>query len=101
MHYGTFYSVVDHKGEKHKPVQVWTGDYVNIQFGTLKNNPPFSDETKRLEILHRLNQIPGISIPNNAIDKYPSIALTKLRSESSLRQFLKVLDWVISEIKLT
>lgn len=99
--FGAFHPVVEHNSIEHKPLQVWTGDYVYIQLGAIKDNPPFNDEPKRLQVLHRLNQIPGVSIPEGAVDKYPSIALTKLRSESPLKQFLEVLDWVVGEIKST
>lgn len=58
-------------GIEHKPLQVWTGDYVYIQFGAIRDDPPFSDESKRLEMLQRLNQIPGVAVPESAVDKYP------------------------------
>jgi hypothetical protein len=40
---------------------VWTYGRVEVQFETLKNNPPFDDEAKRLELCRRLNEIPGVS----------------------------------------
>ena len=62
---------------------------------------PFSDEHVRRELLYRLNAIPGVTISDTAIDKYPSIALTTLNSEDALEQFLAVLDWVGQEIRAT
>jgi hypothetical protein len=99
--YGTFYPTLEHKGRLHKPVQVWTGDYINIQFGDMVTKPPFSEESKRSELLRRLNGIPDVAIPYKATDKYPSIPLSTLNSEIALKQFLEVLDWFVQEVKAT
>ena len=53
----------------------------------------------RLELVRRLNAIPGISIPEDVVDRYPSIYLSALKDEAVLKQFLAVLDWVIEEIR--
>lgn len=97
--YGTFYPVVAHEGTEHKPIQVWTGDYLYVLIGDLGSNPPFSEESKRSELVRRLNDIPGVAI--NAVDRYPSIPLTTFGSDSALKQFLEVLDWAVREIKAT
>ena len=67
----------------------------------MRTKSPFNDEPKRSEFLRRLNEIPGIIIPDNAIDKHPSIPLSTLNSEIALEQFLEVLDWFIEEVKAT
>lgn len=61
--------------------------------------PPFDDELKRLEFLRRLNEIPGVTIPDKAIDKYPSISLSTLNNKAALNQFLETLDWVVQEVE--
>lgn len=96
--YGTFSPTLDHEGMAHKPVQVWTDGSLPIWFGEMRNKPPFSDELKRLEILRRLNEIPGLDLTNTAIDKYPNISLSTLNSEAALKRFLETLDWVVEEI---
>ena len=98
-HYGTFSPAVVHKGVEHKPLQVWTGDYLYVQFGDMRSRPPFSDEHKRLEFLRRLNEIPDVTLPDEAIDKYPSMPLTPLNDEAALKRFLATLDWVVQEIR--
>ena len=65
----------------------------------MRTKPPFSDELKRSEVLRRLNEIPGITIPDQAIDKYPSLPLSALRNEATLKQFLEILDWIVQEVK--
>lgn len=99
--YGTFTPVIDHGGAEHKPIQVWTGDYFYVMFGDMKNQPPFTDERKRLELLSRLTDILGVTMPDKAIDKYPSIPLTAIGSGNSRARFLEVLDWIVREIRAT
>ena len=65
----------------------------------MKRNPPFSDESKRREILCRLNQIPGIELPADNIDKYPSFDLAVLADEQVRNQFLNVIEWAVDRIK--
>jgi hypothetical protein len=65
----------------------------------MKNSPPFNEETNRVELLRRLNETPGITIPQDAITRRPSVPLSLLRDDNVLRQFLSVLDWLISEVK--
>jgi hypothetical protein len=65
----------------------------------MKGKPPFSDESKRRELRDRLNQIPGVKIPENAITGRPPIRLELLTKEAVLKQFLDVLDWCIEQSK--
>ncbi len=51
-----------------------------------------------LLLLARLNAIPGVSIPESAIDKRPSIPLAALINEHPLYQVLSVLDWCVEQI---
>lgn len=99
--YGTFTPVIEHRGAEHKPIQVWTGDYFYVTFNDLMTQPPFTDEHERLELLRRLNNLSGVTIPRSAIEKWPSIALTTLNNEANLAQFLEVLDWIAQEIRTT
>ena len=97
--YGTFSPTSDHKGTEHKPIQVWTRDYLYVQFGDMQSKPPFGDERKRLEILRRLNEIPGITIPGEGITKYSHIPLSVLNNEATLNQFIETLYWFVQEVK--
>jgi hypothetical protein len=96
---GSFCPVIDHEGIDFPLVLVWTSGNVQIQFGVLKTRHPFDVESKRIELLHKFNEIPGISIPEDAFDRYPGLPLSILKEESVLRQFLETLDWFIQEIK--
>ncbi len=96
---GSFFPVIDCGPIAHSTVAVWTYGSVEVQFQTLKARPPFDDEAKRLELLHRLNDIPGVSIPETEIGHRPSFPLSALVEEQTQAQFLAVLNWVLDEIR--
>jgi hypothetical protein len=98
---GSFYPMLDHNDETYYPIAIWTYGKIEIQFQWLMNRSAFSDETKRRELLNRLNQIPGVNIPENAITRRPNIFLSTFKDASSLRQLLETLDWVVQEIEST
>ncbi len=96
---GSFYPVLDLNGEQYYPFAIWTYGKIEIQFQWLMNKSPFNDEMKRKELLKRLNQIPGVEIPEKAITRRPNIFLSTFKDASSLRQLLETLDWIVGEIK--
>jgi hypothetical protein len=96
---GSFFSMIDHEGQPHWLIAVWTYGRVEIQFQMMKKQPPFSDEKQRLEFLAMLNAIPGVSIAPSSITIRPSIPLTVFEQETSLESFLKALDWAVAQIR--
>ncbi len=85
----------------HNPITVTVGSKVprvEIKFGRMKNRNRLPDE-KRIEILRRLNEIPGVNLPQDSIGRYPSIPLSTLASGSALEQFLRAIAWTIEEVK--
>ncbi len=96
--HGSFIPVLDHKGMSNYPFVIYTYGRVEIQFQHMKARP-FDDETKRLELLHCLNEIEGVDIPADKITKRPSIPLSALRSAAALKQFFQAFDWYVQEVK--
>ena len=96
---GSFFPVLDRRGEWHTVIAVWTYGRVELQFQYMQDRPPFDDESKRLELLRRLNAIPGISIPENSISRRPPFDLAALRDEEAMKHFLDALDWAFDEWK--
>jgi len=91
--------LLDLNGERYCPIAIWTYGKIEIQFQWLMNKSPFNDEMKRKELLNRLNQIPGVEIPEKAITRRPNIFLSKFKEDSSLTKLLETLDWVVQEMK--
>lgn len=96
---GTFYPMIDHNNEKYWSVSVWTSGWLTFQFGNMKERPVFGHEEKRRELLQRLNQVPGVKLPEDCIARYPSVPLALFSNETVLKQFLDVFDWYIAEIR--
>jgi hypothetical protein len=65
-----------------------------ISFEPLARRPPFDEPQRRLELLDRLNLIPGVAINSDAIDRYPGISLATLSaSPIALESLTRALDW--------
>jgi hypothetical protein len=98
---GSVFPMLDWKGSKNSVISVWTYGRLEVQFQWMKVRPPFDDEARRQELRNRLNQIPGVEIPADALTLRPRILLSTLTNKPALQQFLAVLDWAIQEIKAT
>jgi hypothetical protein len=101
--YGSFFPMLDFKGEPHWVVSVWTYGRVEIPFQWMVPRKPFADQARRLErrleLRDRLNKIPGVEIPADAITRRPAIPLAVFTDPTALKEFLSVLDWYIAEVK--
>ena len=95
---GSFFPGLEHKGISYYPIAIWTYGKVEIQFQWLKTKPPFGDETKRKEFVDKLNRIPNVNIPEDAITRRPNIPLSVFKEDTVLKQFLEVLDSMVREI---
>jgi hypothetical protein len=84
----------------HNPITVYTTGKLDIKLRRMKNrNPPFHTEEKRLEVVRRLNEIPGIKLSPDCIGKYPTISLSTLSDANALEQFKRLIAWTIQEVK--
>ena len=74
----SFVPVVDHgRPFTHNPITVVGSSKiprVGIKFGRMRNRQKLSAK-QRQELLHRLNEIPGVNLPSDSIEKFPSIPL--------------------------
>ncbi len=96
---GSLFPVLDDAESQYTLFSVWTYGRVEVQFQWLKEQPPFANEALRLELLRRLNQIPGVEIPADAIGRRPTFPVAALKSDAALQSFLATFDWVIQTIK--
>jgi hypothetical protein len=96
---GSFVPILDHQGRDHQLFAVWTYGRVEIYFYWYTYKAPFDREEKRRDLLHRLNAINGVSLPEDSIDRRPGIPLSAFKDDAALRQFLDIFDWVIQEIQ--
>ena len=96
---GSFIPVLDLEGFYHQLFAVYSSGVVQLSFQWYAYKPPFSDEGRRMEMLHRLNGIPGVAIPESAVSRRPNILLTVLARDDNAERFLSIFDWFLNEIR--
>jgi hypothetical protein len=96
---GSFFPMLDIAGIDHWTISVWTYGTIEVQFQRMKTRDPFSSEGLRRELCAKLNAIPGIDIPDDGIDRRPSIPLTALEQPGALQDFLGVFDWYLDRVQ--
>jgi hypothetical protein len=98
----SFVPVVDYGGPfTHNPITVVGSSKiprVGIKFGRMRNRQKLSAGL-RLELLHLLNEIPGVNLPSDSIEKFPSIPLSILTQEGCLDKFLAAIEWSNEQVR--
>jgi hypothetical protein len=61
--WGSMGATFTHAGRQSYLFAAWTYGTIEIYFRWLKEKPPFDDESKKFELLEKLNDLPGIVIP--------------------------------------
>lgn len=96
---GSMIPALDYEGVGHSLVSLWTNGTFSVQFGYMKTRPPFTNEKLRAEFARKLSALPGISIPRDSINRFPSAALITLRDPEVRRGFIETLDWALEQIR--
>lgn len=77
----------------------YKGGYVEIPLaGSGMEAPPFDNPERKLELVRRLNAIPGVQIAED-VSRFPGIEFALLATEDRLDKFLKVMDWAVGLVK--
>jgi alkylated DNA nucleotide flippase Atl1 len=71
---------------------------IEVGFQHLARRPPFDDVALRRELMNRLNQIPGVEIPEAKIALRPSFPMIALTGSDADRLH-SVLDWFITQVQ--
>lgn len=101
---GSFIPVLDlGNGSWLGPFRVYTGytgAYVEIPLGGagLKARP-FDDPERKLELVRRLNTIPGVSIPED-LGKFPNLYPEVIGEGDRVERLLAVMDWAVEQAKV-
>lgn len=94
----SFFPVLDWNSNSFYPIVVYTYGKIEIQFQRMRM-PPFDHDDARLELLQRLNKIPGVSLAADVIKRRPSIPLWSLRNPEALNSFFETLAWILEQVK--
>lgn len=99
--YGPLYPVVPtDNGKAARVVAIDAGGGVWVNYSVLKDYESFADPGERVGINHRLNEIDGISIPDDMAVRAsgPKVSLDALRQPAARAAFFRVLDDVASRL---
>lgn len=96
---GSVFIVFDHKGIGTYPIALWTYGKVEVQFQWLRNTPSFGPIEVRREFQQRLNEITGISLGDDALERRPGIPYSTFHEAHSYNRFFETLDWVLDRIR--
>ncbi len=73
------------------------GSRVEVHFGYLMSVPPFDDMERRRDLQARLQAIPGVSIDDRQLDKYPSFPVAAITDPDGFNRFIGTVEWIIRE----
>jgi len=77
----------------------YKGGYVEIPLaGSGMQVAPFDNPDRKLELVRRLNAIPGIAIAED-LGRFPGIEFAVLANGNRLEKFIEVMDWALELVK--
>ena len=79
-------------------VEVTARGRIDVLFDRLRETEAFREDEQRLEVLRRLNRIPGMGMPEFTIDKRPTFSLNALVSDEAFEQFTSTFRWVAQQL---
>lgn len=94
---GSFSPVYDLGGKSFYPIVGWTYGRLEVQFQYMRLVPPFDNLERRHEWQRRLNEIPGVMVPDDALEKRPRIPLSQLAQRSALESLLSTVQWSLDQ----
>lgn len=96
---GSYYPGFRMGGRDCWPLTLWSYGAIAVNFRTLARRPPFESEALRRELRDRLGAIPGVSLPDAALTRQPSVYLALLVPADAEQVFFRTLDWLVAEIR--
>jgi len=93
---GSFTFFKKREDERISLFAVYSDGKISVNFGAWKAKG--IGEKARNLVRERLNQIPGINISSDKIDRYPSFDAKALTRDTSIKVFKKVIQVLVDEI---
>ena len=92
--------MLDHADREYFPFALWTYSKAEMKFGYLVARPPFARRKAAARISPTVNEIAGVSIPEDEIEGFPNIRLAELAaSTEALDSFKRALDWFCETVR--
>ena len=96
--WGWMGAVFEKDGAEIPLLRVHSDGSVAVYFEYMLHKPVFGDIARRQDLLDRLNAVPGVRLPPDAVSKRKTIAL-KGFTPAATSQFLAVMDWFVTELR--
>jgi len=94
---GSCFLGVTHEGVGYYPVAMWTSGSIQFQYQTLQQRGVPLHLIKSLA--SALNEIPGIHLPDDVLNKFPSFDIALVKDPEVLSRFLKAISEFVGQIK--
>lgn len=75
-----------------------TSSHIYIQFDYLKQESPYIDENKRMELAKMINEKLGATISQNQVGGWPTIRISNLNSKERLENFHRIFLQIKTEL---
>ncbi|MGV8088118.1 MAG: hypothetical protein ACP5NU_03545 [Methanomicrobiales archaeon] len=93
---GSFYPLIDLVGGYNQIFGVWTYGKIEIEFQWMSK----AVENKiLLSFLHKLNEIPGVSLSENSLKGRPSFPISVLHSDEQYSKFINAILSFVQEVR--
>lgn len=96
---GSYIPEIVHNGKRCFFFALWTNGALELQTKYMRSVPGFEEDERRMEFIRRINEIPGVTVPTDAIARRPSFQMSVLSSDESVSRFLAVMEWAIAEVR--
>ncbi|HEX2077130.1 MAG TPA: hypothetical protein VHG08_05460 [Longimicrobium sp.] len=83
-------------GRRYLFFSLYSSGVIELSPQWMKTMPGFESDERRREFLERINRIPGVSVPVDAIARRPSFPILLLTGNDARRSFFDALEWAIS-----
>lgn len=94
---GSCFMGLSQEGVNYYPFAIWTYGRIQFQFQVLRQRGVSMDLIKGLA--SRLNEIPGVHLPDDVLNKYPSFEVAFLRDPEQLTRFLSAIEQFVAAIR--
>ena len=96
---GSCFTGISHEGVNYYPFAMWTYGRIQLQFQMLRNRGVSLNSIKGL--LTTLNEIPGVHLTDEVLNKYPSFEMSLVREPEQMSRFLGAIENLVKKITCT
>jgi hypothetical protein len=96
---GSFVPVFEVNGDRHYLFSAWTNGSLEMYFYWMQGQPPFDQREKRLQLLRRLNDVPGVNLSENSLERRPNFPFTVLKNPVAYTKLIEAFQYFLDEIK--